>query len=156
MLNEKFRKRLLSAVLLGVLTVLFCLVLADGIIGMNAWESYRRDALILPGGIVFFVSIVGLPILFSRWTSPLYTLVNIPVIYVLFFPVEALFDNVDLYRDPDLMLFFLLDGSFDFMPDWLDALLVAVVFFVIEFIVMAAACLVRFVWRKACNGNQRG
>lgn len=149
MLNGNICKRLSSGVLLGTLTIFFCLVLADGIIGMDAWYFYDRDALILPGRIVFFVFILGLPILFSQWTRPQYTLINLPLYFILFFPVEAFFDNVNLYRDEHLRGLFMSDGGFDFTPDWSDALITAVVFFGIEFVVLTVACLVRFAWRKA-------
>lgn len=148
MLNGNFRKRLFSAVLLGILTIFFCLVLADGIIGMEAWDFYGRDELILPGRIFFFVCIIGLPVLFSIWTRPQYTLINLPLYYILFFPINAFFSNVNLFRDRYLTHFFMNQSGFDLTPDWVDALITALTFFVIEFFVMSVVCLIRFAWRK--------
>ena len=143
-----FLKQLSFAFLLGILTILCCLILADGIIGMDAWYFYARDLVILPGRIVFWIFIIGLPVVFSKWTRPVYTLINLPLFYSLYFPVKACFDHVDIYWHEDRRSLFMYKGGFDFFPVEFNACMMAVVFFAIEFIVLIIAC------RKRLHGGK--
>ena len=79
------------ALLLGLLTVYFCLYLADGVFGMQGLKSteFLGDSIWYgpvfeksvdrdnqTGAVIFWVFAIGLPLLFSRWISWRDTLVN--------------------------------------------------------------------------------
>ena len=78
------------ALLLGLLTVYFCLYLADGVFGMQGLKKteYVGEYMGLPqydesvdrgnqtGAVIFWVFAIGLPLLFSRWITWRDTLVN--------------------------------------------------------------------------------
>lgn len=79
-------KPFLWAALMGGLTMFFCLYVADGIFNahMNHYPWWRQ---ILPrqdSTIIFFVFIIGLPLLFRKKVRWRHTIVNLPLYYYLY------------------------------------------------------------------------
>ena len=146
MLNRIFSRKRKLSMLMAVLTISFCLILADGIIGISA--PYNRETITLPGRIVFWAFLIGLPVVFSIWISPVDTFINIPVFYLLYFPVQMFFAKNNLYLDRRMRGFFMNQGGFDVTPPWLDGILTTVIFFVIQFATMCAVILIRFLGKK--------
>lgn len=87
--NRQLLKKILLALLMGVLTVFFCVYVADGLFGIHGmkkakevwrngeWDTvfwFDRDWRI--GTVIFWAFIIGLPVVFSRWIGWWHTLVN--------------------------------------------------------------------------------
>lgn len=76
----------LWAALMGALTMFFCLYVADGI--FNAQASYpiwwTKNLPKQASQIIFFVFIIGLPLLFWKKVKWRHTLVNLPLYYGLY------------------------------------------------------------------------
>jgi len=89
-MKERTWKQLFLALMLGLLTAYFCLYLADGVFGVQGLKQteYIGEYMGLPeysktvdrdnqtGAVIFWVFVIGLPFLFSRWLSWRDTLVN--------------------------------------------------------------------------------
>ena len=91
MMKNLLKNRIFIALLMGLLTLIFCLYLPDGIFGMQGLKqteyvgespvigpiykySVDRDNQI--GAAVFFAFAIGIPLLFSRWISFRDTFIN--------------------------------------------------------------------------------
>lgn len=92
------------SLLLGLLTVYFCLYLADGVFGIQGLKKteYVGEYMGLPhydksvdpgnqtGAVIFWIFVIGLPLLFSRWISWRDTLVNYLIYPVCWWVVDDL------------------------------------------------------------------
>lgn len=67
--------------IMGVLTIFLCLVVADDIFGLNAPPARSQI-----GHPIFWVSLIGLPLLFYKLVPWRYTLLNIPLYFLLILP----------------------------------------------------------------------
>ena len=91
MMKNLLKNRIFIALLMGLLTLIFCLYIPDGIFGMQGLKqseyvgespvigpiynySVDRDNQI--GFAIFAVFVIGIPLLFSRWISFRDTFVN--------------------------------------------------------------------------------
>ena len=92
------------ALLLGILTTFFCLYVADGLFGIKGLktEIYRHIenyGIVLDqgvdtgnqiGAVIFWIFVIGLPLLFSRWISWRDTLINYWIYPVCWWVVDDL------------------------------------------------------------------
>jgi len=77
------------ALLMGLLTAFFCLFVADGLFGLdyNSEEQFLQYA--LPGYIIYYVFLLGLPILFRKRMGLLDTWVDL-VLYIVLYDILGL------------------------------------------------------------------
>ena len=78
-------KKWLWAGVMGILTILLCLIVSDDLLGLNSPPARSQM-----GHYVFWVSLIGLPLLFYKFVSWRYTLLNIPLYFLLYFPIYEL------------------------------------------------------------------
>ena len=93
--NSVFKSGKFQALLMGLLTVLLCLVLGDGFLGL---VSYRDDPtmkilVVLPGMAVFTLGLFLPPWLFRKRVHKRDTFLNIPLYAVSFFLLRGLFEE---------------------------------------------------------------
>lgn len=69
-------KKWLWAGVMGILTILLCLIVSDDLLGLNSPPARSQI-----GHYVFWVSLIGLPLLFYKFVSWRYTLLNIPLYF---------------------------------------------------------------------------
>ena len=72
-------KKWLWAGVMGILTILLCLIVSDDLLGLNSPPARSQI-----GHYVFWVSLIGLPLLFYKFVSWRYTLLNIPIYFLPF------------------------------------------------------------------------
>lgn len=72
-------KKWLWAGVMGILTILLCLIVSDDLLGLNSPPARSQM-----GHYVFWVSLIGLPLLFYKFVSWRYTLLNIPLYFLPF------------------------------------------------------------------------
>ena len=72
-------KKWLWAGVMGILTILLCLIVSDDLLGLNSPPTRSQI-----GHYVFWVSLIGLPLLFYKFVSWRYTLLNIPIYFLPF------------------------------------------------------------------------
>ena len=72
-------KKWLWAGVMGILTILLCLIVSDDLLGLNSPPARSQI-----GHYVFWVSLIGLPLLFYKFVSWRYTLLNIPLYFLPF------------------------------------------------------------------------
>ena len=123
-------------IIMGLLTILLCLVVADGEFGLNPPPARSHM-----GIIVYWASIIVLPLLFYKRVSWRYTLLNLPLYFVLYFPVHRLYSN-------KLTSMFLDTGGFIAFPAWGYAILVAVIFWGTQSTVYLITNIIFYVIRK--------
>ena len=109
-------KKWLWAGVMGILTILLCLIVSDDLLGLNSPPARSQM-----GHYVFWVSLIGLPLLFYRFVSWRYTLLNIPLYFLLYFPVYELCGLKHTHL-------FLQTSGFISFPVWFGAILVAACF----------------------------
>ena len=102
-MEDKKRKKLINSCFMGLLTVIFCLVIADGILGTDG-HAVTRGPLFSnhayagtydpndgTGLLFFWISIIAITVLFVPRLEWRYTWVNLPVYFILWFPASAVF-----------------------------------------------------------------
>lgn len=94
-MKKRFTQGKRGALLMGALTVLLCLVLGDGVLGM---VSYRDDPtmktlVVLPGILTFFAGLFLPPWLFRKTVHKRDTLLNLPLYLLVFFPLRSFFED---------------------------------------------------------------
>ncbi len=72
-------KKWLWAGVMGILTILLCLIVSDDLLGLNSPPARSQM-----GHYIFWVSLIGLPLLFYKFVSWRYTLLNIPLYFLPF------------------------------------------------------------------------
>jgi len=141
-MRTQWKQGVLWALLMGVLTVLFCLVLADGVLHMNGWSGGQNT---LPGRIVFWVFLVGLPLLFWKKVQWRHTLINLALYFLLYFPVSAFFGG---HHDHT----FLEDlGGFIAFPAYFNAGLMTAIFWGVQSAVYAVGNVVSMIYKSFCE-----
>ena len=143
-------KSFLLAFLLSLLTVLFCLVIADGFIGVKGFQVDHGDGTgtiyrnIRIGEVVFWIFMVGLPLVFARFVKWRYTVPNLLWYFLLYFPPYYGFGHAPNHG-------LLYSGGFFVMPAWASAALTAIMFFVIQSVVYLVYNLIRAFIELASN-----
>ena len=128
----------LYAIILGIATLFFCVILSDGILNM------RQNAV---GVFVFWVSVVSLPIAAKKYVKWRYTVINLPLYYALYFPISA-------YPWNGGGRFFFQNGGFIVIPDLAGALLMAFLLWALEGIVYAIFSLLCRLYKRNKNVKQ--
>ena len=105
-------KKWLWAGVMGILTILLCLIVSDDLLGLNSPPARSQI-----GHYVFWVSLIGLPLLFYKFVSWRYTLLNIPLYFLLYFPAYELCGLKHTHL-------FLQTSGFISFPVWFGAILV--------------------------------
>ena len=75
--QHRIFKKWLWAGVMGILTILLCLIVSDDLLGLNSPPARSQI-----GHYVFWVSLIGLPLLFYKFVSWRYTLLNIPLYFL--------------------------------------------------------------------------
>jgi len=135
---ERF-KPFLWAVLMGCLTMFFCLYVADGILNAHFkhppwWKQVlpRQTSV-----VVFFVFIIGLPLLFRKKVKWRHTILNLPLYYGLY---VLIYDICGLNHG----YYFLESGGFLSFGPYFDAAVVAPIFWGIQSFVYLACNIYRY------------
>lgn len=94
-MKEIFTQGKRNALLMGLLTLLLCLVLGDGLLGM---VSYRDDPtmrvlVVLPGIFTFGVGLLLPPWLFRKTVHKRDTFWNLPLYFLAFFLLRSFFED---------------------------------------------------------------
>lgn len=134
---------LICASIMGILTTLLCLVIADGMIGLNYPPARKHIEYI--GATVFWFGIIALPLIFHKWVKWRYTLMNLPLYYLLYFPIYEAFG----LRHEHL---FLQSGGFLELPVSFGAISAAVVIWVLQCFVYLIIHIVLYTIKKR-NSN---
>jgi hypothetical protein len=82
------------------------------------------------GVIVFWVSVVSLPIVAKKFVQWRYTIINLPLYYALYFPISV-------YHWNGGGRYFFHNGGFIAIPNWASALLMAFLLWALESVVYA-------------------
>lgn len=136
MKSNNWKTSVIYTIIMGVLTILLCLVVADGEFGLN--PSPARSHM---GIVVYWISIIALPLLFYKRVPWRYTFLNLLLYFVLYFPVHKLYSN-------KLTSMFLDTGGFIAFPVWCYAALVAVVFWGTQSTIYLIGNIIYYVTRK--------
>lgn len=132
-------KRLIYVCMMGVCTIFLSLVVADGMFGLNQPPAKASREFV---GFPFFWSgMIALPLLFYKRVKWRDTLLNLPLYFLLYFPVYDMF-GLKLTHS------FLERGGFFAFPSYMGAILVAVVFWGIQSIVFLVVNIICYVVRK--------
>ena len=121
--QHRIFKKWLWAGVMGILTILLCLIVSDDLLGLNSPPARSQI-----GHYVFWVSLIGLPLLFYKFVSWRYTLLNIPLYFLLYFPIYELCGLKHTHL-------FLQTSGFISFPVWFGAILVTACFWGIQSLV---------------------
>ena len=148
MLNTQISKEKWLAILMALLTVIFCLVIADGILGTdghvekgegvegNTWYIHDQT------GLIFFRrSMIVITVVFALLVDWKHIWVVIPVYTLLYLPVNAYFGESPQHTYLDKSTF----AMFTIGPDlsFLRPLLTAIQFWVMQSLIFLAVWPVR-------------
>ena len=142
---NKHERSVAFALVIGILTVIFCLIIADGLLGINGLKvdhGVRFD--VKTGAIIFWVFVLGLPLAVVKWVRWIHTIPNLILYFAMYFPVYFYFGRSGGHAllEPDVLLP---------LPVWLYALFTAVVLWGIQSVIFAICDIVRIVWKKCKN-----
>lgn len=101
--QHRIFKKWLWAGVMGILTILLCLIVSDDLLGLNSPPARSQI-----GHYVFWVSLIGLPLLFYKFVSWRYTSLNIPLYFLLYYPpMSCAALNIPIYfsKQVDLSVF---------------------------------------------------
>ena len=139
MKSTNWKMGLIFAVIMGILTILLCLVVADGMIGLN--HPPARKYIEFIGAVVFWVGIIALPLIFHKWVKWRYTLLNLPLYFLLYFPICNVFDLKQEHL-------FLESGGFLPLPTFWGAIMAAVVFWSLQSLVYLIANIIFYAIKR--------
>ena len=140
MKSTNTKMNLIFVCIMGVFTILISLVVADGVFGLNQPPAKATRELV--GFLFFWCGMIILPLLFYKRVKWRDTLLNLPLYFLLYFPVYNMF-GLKLTHS------FLKGGGFFAFPSYVGAILVAVVFWGIQSLVFLVINIVSFAIRKA-------
>ena len=155
--NKQFLRDILLAMLLAVLTVFFCVYVADGLFGIQGlkhrevigqadWGPVTRswvDRENQTGAVIFWVFLFGLPLLFTRWTKWRYTLFNLLINPMLWYIVDACVES----HHGHLILSGTL-GWFSGLDKVINPIFMSIQFFVAQSMVFLAVYCIRKIRQK--------
>ena len=90
------------AVIMGLLTTIICLVIADGLIGVagtiqdfedlgNGYHTFTLSSSDPTGRYIFWIGLIGLPVLFACKVKVKYTWVNLPIYLMAWYICSGIF-----------------------------------------------------------------
>lgn len=125
--NRVDKRKLFASLIMGVLTLIVSLVVADHLIGLTQQPAHQLKGILAQ--IVFYAGLIGLPILFCKNTTWVYTLLNLPLYFILYFPIaEATGSTYTHY-------FLRSSRSLIALPDYFGAGITTIYFGIIQSIV---------------------
>lgn len=130
---------LILGCIMGILTILMSLVVADGVFGLNQPPARATRALV--GFLFFWCGMIVLPLLFYKGVKWRYTLQNLLLYFLLYFPISEMFGFQHEH-------YFLEAGGFISFPTYWGAILVAIMFWGIQSFVFLAVNIISFAVRK--------
>ncbi len=139
-------KSIALALVMGLLTMIFCLVIADGLLGIqgsrvdNGDGTGYLDTDVKTGAIVFWIFLIGLPLVVAKWVRWVHTIPNLLLYFVVYFPVCYHFGSSIFHT-------FLDQGSL-LSVTWLSALITAAVFWGMQSVIFIVCDIGRYVWKK--------
>lgn len=137
-----------SALLMGVLTALFCLLVADGLLGLQAPNDYLFFHYALPGTMIFWFALIGLPLAFRKTVKWRDTTVNLFLIFVLYFVLRPIPGALGIWRHSKFLRS-TRDGLIEFPgQDLLLAAFITVLMWGVQAAILLALEKVTF-WRKS-------
>ncbi len=135
------KMNLIYVFIMGFLTILVSLAVADGVFGLGHLPADADKELL--GDIFFWGGLIILPLLFCKKVRWKYTLLNLPLYFLLYFPVYEMFGVRHYHK-------FLESGGFIGSPP-LSAALVAVILWGIQSLVFLICGLISYAVRKVKN-----
>ena len=149
MKNQNHEKSIGFALVMGLLTMIFCLVIADGLLGIqgsrvdNGGGTDYLDTDVKTGAIVFWIFLIGLPVLVAKCVRWVHTIPHLLLYFALYFPVSFHFGSSISHT--------FLDRAGLFSVTWLSALITAVVFWGVQSVIFIICDIARYVWKKCKN-----
>lgn len=125
--------------IMGICTIFLSLVVADGVFGLNQPPAKATREFV--GFLFFWGGMIVLPLLFYKKVKWRDTFLNLPLYFLLYFPIYDMF-GLKLTHS------FLERGGFFAFPSYMGAILVAVVFWGIQSIVFLVINIICYVVRK--------
>ena len=150
--NQRLLKKLSLSVLLAVLTMFFCVYVADGLFGINGFKRMEGvDGMTATyaetenrtGAVIFAVFLIALPLLFSRWIQWTHTLVNYAIYPAAWYILDVIFG-----KHPGHYLLSENMGMFSGFDKVTKPLFMTWVFFVAHSLVFLAVYCIRKVRQK--------
>lgn len=97
------------AVIMGLLTAIICLVIADGLVGVagtikdfkdlgNGYHEFTLSTSDPTGRYVFWIGLLGLPVLFASKVKVKYTWVNLPIYLMTWYICSGIFGESPKHR----------------------------------------------------------
>lgn len=127
--------------MMGTFTILLCLAVADGMIGLHQPPAGTHL-----GAVLFWTGMIVLPLLFYRWVKWRDTLLNLPLYFLLYFPVYERFGLEHTHYSLET-------GGLIAFPAYWGAILVAVVFWGIQSLVCLIVNIISYATRKANSSS---
>lgn len=133
-----------DALLMGLLTLLLCLVLGDGLLGMVSYDPTLGALVVLPGIITFLVGLFLPPWLFRKTVHKRDTLWNLPLYFLAFFPLRSFFEErifltQHFFLRPNISGFLYIPGEQLLAPALVVALMWGVGWFILSNLSQAEA-----------------
>ncbi len=144
MKSDSRKSSLLYTLIMGLMTVSLSLAVADGVFGLSQLPADAGRELV--GEVFLWCGLILLPLLFFKKLKWKYTLLNLPLYFILYFPVYDFFGVRHYHK-------FLESGGFIGSPP-LSAALVAVSFWVIQSIVLLLCGLISYAVKKLKKQKQ--
>lgn len=127
MSNRFDKRKLFASLIMGILTLIISLVVADHLIGLTQFPAHQRRGFM--AHMVLYAGLIGFPILFCKKTTWVYTLLNLPLYFILYFPMAeaagSTYTHNFLRSSRGLITF----------PDYFGAGITAIYFWIVQSIV---------------------
>lgn len=127
MSNRFDKRKLFASFIMGFLTLIVSLVVADHLIGLYQQPAHRLKGIF--AHIVFYAGLIGLPALFCKKTSWIYTLFNLPLYFILYFPIA------DAAGSTYMHYFLRSSHGLITLPDYFGAGITTIYFWIVQSIV---------------------
>lgn len=161
-MENKRKQGYIYAIILGLLTILVCLVIADGCVGIAGTirdykefaDGHHEFTLVTSnptGRIIFWMGLLVLPLLFSGKTKVRYTWVNLPLYLAAWYVCLWIFGESVKHR----YLAHPAQGFISFGDGFVSIGTTLLLWFV-QAIVLWIMTLVRFIFRKIVNRLKEG
>ena len=148
------------ATIMGLLTSIICLAIADGCIGVagtikdfeelgNRYHTFTLSTSDPTGRYIFWIGLLGLPVLFARKAKVKYTWVNLPIYLLAWYVCSGIFGESPKHR-------YLAHPARGWITigEGLEPFSVMVMMWLVQAIVLWAIAFLCFVIRKLKNGTK--
>ncbi|MBP3616996.1 MAG: hypothetical protein J6J38_03065 [Lachnospiraceae bacterium] len=108
-MENKKMQGYMYAVIMGLLTAIICLVIADGLVGVagtikdfkdlgNGYHEFTLSTSDPTGRYIFWIGLLGLPVLFASKVKVKYTWVNLPIYLLAWYICSGIFGESPKHR----------------------------------------------------------